>query len=472
MASDTSLTCYKCGKEISKKDYITCMDCGYHFHLDCTSIGDKLFYLMTSDTREKCKCDNCRYGQTSNKIQINIPTENSFSSLLEEELSMINEQDSNTFVTQRRNRKNTSLPDLSAPFVSIDSSLQQKRKSSNSSLVNSTSDNLSVMELKLEIKRIQTELDIANNEIEKLNNTNTKLNKKNQEQEKIIKLYEKNTCIDYTYECERNRNKVNSPSMSTPLRKHKNIVSRKDNEPNKLLSQENMCLQNEKSILPSEINKTNTTNNPGRKLCLITSTSQDRKSSKLREHFARRFSCCHYRTPGGGIEQLSDGLQEKLKDFTIMDYCIIMVGESDFNISKNYQNIVTLLKQRLNDVQHTNIIVCLPTFKCKDYCNLFNKRVELFNDMLYRDNEKNEYCYILDSNNSLDYYSNEMFSQYSGKLNLNGLKTVLCDLDYLMFDIIVFNENNYLNNHHQNNICKLDASPESPVFSKISSFRT
>jgi hypothetical protein len=460
------LVCYECGKEIIRKDYITCIDCSYHFHLDCTSIGEKLFYLMTSDSRKKCKCDSCKRGQCSNNIvQVNVPTDNSFSSLLEHECSMANAQDLNIFVTQRRNRKR-SLPDLSASFISMNSSSHQTMKNSNSLPDFSLSENLSEKELKLEIKRLQTELDVANHEIENLNVINTQLNKKNQEQEKLIKLY-KNITIDDVNSI-RTTNIKNSYCMSTPLRIPMKKISGNESEPRESLSNEN--------IPPIEVNKSNTgclptiNNKAGRKICLITSVYQDRKSSKLSDHFAKGFSCCHYRTPGGGIEQLSDGLQEKLINFTMNDFCILMVGETDFNISKNYKKLVHLLKQRISGVKHTNIIVCLPTFKCNNYCNLFNKRIELFNRMFYRDNEINEYCYILDSNNNLE-YSYKMFSKYSGKLNLNGLKIVLSDLDYLVnyiiFDIIEYSEQCMYDCHYTKTVL----SHAGPVLQNVS-FRT
>jgi hypothetical protein len=68
-------------------------------------------------------------------------------------------------------------------------------------------------------------------------------------------------------------------------------------------------------------------------------------------------------------------------------------------------------------------------------------------------------------------YSYKMFSKYSGKLNLNGLKIVLSDLDYLVnyiiFDIIEYSEQCMYDCHYTKTVL----SHAGPVLQNVS-FRT
>ncbi|XP_063837210.1 uncharacterized protein LOC135086410 [Ostrinia nubilalis] len=139
---------------------------------------------MSTEGKKKYKCDRCRSLQVQNNIQINVPTDNSFNSLQEDEENETS-HDSN-FVTLRRNKKQSSLPDLSASFLSTENTLYYLESKNVNSLPDlSSEENVLVNELKLEIKRLQTELDIAHNEIANLNVPNTELNKKIQEQQKM-----------------------------------------------------------------------------------------------------------------------------------------------------------------------------------------------------------------------------------------------------------------------------------------------
>jgi hypothetical protein len=84
------------------------------------------------------------------------------------------------------------------------------------------------------------------------------------------------------------------------------------------------------------------------------------------------------------------------------------------------------IQKQLSSVQHTNIVICSPTFKINEYSSLFNQRVEIFNNLLHKHNLKNEYHYILDCNLNLS-YDMEMFS-WRGNVNKNGFMTIFNDL--------------------------------------------
>lgn len=164
------------------------------------------------------------------------------------------------------------------------------------------------------------------------------------------------------------------------------------------------------------------------KLCVISNYSHY-MIELIKQEFPSGNTCV-YLTPGAGTRQLFGGLQDKLRDFTLNDFCIICIGDKDFKTSTNYFNLVKLIQEQLSLVQHTNIIICLPTFKLNQYSSLFTKRVEIFNSLMYKNNLKQETSYILDSNLNLS-YNNSMFTQ-TGNLNRQGFITVFNDLIQLM----------------------------------------
>ncbi|CAG5006123.1 unnamed protein product [Parnassius apollo] len=322
---------------------------------------------MATENRKKLKCDGLTYNKTPapTTIQVNIPTGNSFHSL--SDIDTETSQESIYYITQRKKQKQTSQENLTTSYWSRNSNSLPDF----SRII--TSDNLQV--LKLELMRLQTELNIANNEIKNLNAINTELNKKNQEQEKIIELY-KTINVD-----ELNPSKVlTNPCMSTPLGNQSEKVKRYPSYKKEFPLPED---GNKKHIatIPIHANKRDFTSrnniidtskpinytekhifNTKPNICIISGISNHKQSSIKRDKMMEQSAAySHYRTPGGDIDQLSRGLQEKLANFTLNDFCILMIGDTDFKVSKNYKNIVYILKQRILAVQHTNIIICLPT---------------------------------------------------------------------------------------------------------------
>lgn len=111
-----------------------------------------------------------------------------------------------------------------------------------------------------------------------------------------------------------------------------------------------------------------------------------------------------------------------------------MVGEKDFETSQNYSLLVKNIRNKLISLNHTNFVVCLPTFKCGKLSELFNRRIEIFNKLLHFDIQKYEYAYLLDSNLHLT-YDYQMFGGPQGVLNNKGMLNVLSSLKSLIFDI-------------------------------------
>lgn len=432
-----ALLCKKCNESIIKRDYIVCCDCGNEYHLDCTSISKKLFYLMASASKKKCKCDECKYiDESTNKNVINVPTTNSFECLPDESDEDISGR--NEYVTLRKKKQhNISLPDITASFISTSEMNESGRlnRTSHSNPDRNNGNYLLIEELKSEIEMLRRELDIAHNEVDDLMITNQELLKKTKKQENIIKLYKTVSTDDLIIS-----NKSIRSYISTPI-STRNKTSRKCE---KFIT--STCVKNKLKLeldKPQDSNdwpsttaardKTSWKPKSTTKVCLISNINSRRKKNILRQQL-EDFQVCHYLMPGAGIEHLLNGIETKLESFTSTDYCVIMMGESDFFVSKNYNSVVNNIRQKLKDVQHTNIIFCLPTFRYLCDANIYNARLEIFNKLLYYNNLEHEYCYILDSNLNLS-YSLDMFSNYTGKINNIAFKKIVSDLNMLMLCI-------------------------------------
>lgn len=78
--------------------------------------------------------------------------------------------------------------------------------------------------------------------------------------------------------------------------------------------------------------------------------------------------------------------------------CLIMIGEKDFEETNNYLDIIYLIKKQLENIQNTNIILCLPTYRYGKYNTMYNWRVEHFNNLLYLDTQHHGYAVTYDTN--------------------------------------------------------------------------
>lgn len=175
---------------------------------------------------------------------------------------------------------------------------------------------------------------------------------------------------------------------------------------------------------PASSSKIETKERTG-KLCLI-STNKKHKILDFAEKNFQNKEVCHYLTSDVGVLQLLNGLEHKIKTFTFDDYCVIFIGQTDFHETQQYYKIVTRMRNILQNLQHTNIILCAPTFKL-GYNMLMNHRIELFNNLLYLDNCTHEYAYLFDSNAYLA-YNKSMFNMMTRQINKNGVKCIFNNL--------------------------------------------
>lgn len=172
--------------------------------------------------------------------------------------------------------------------------------------------------------------------------------------------------------------------------------------------------------------------NTKRKLCIV-SANKSNKILSIAKNTFQNCEFCHYVSPNCGTEQLINNLEKKLIEYTMNDFCIILIGEKDFHKTANYVDIIIKLREKLQKIQHTNIIICVPTFKLSDRSTLFNWRIETFNNLLHLDLQTYNYATAFDSNLDLC-YDFTMFSKFSRKINDRGMRNVFHNLSVTIAD--------------------------------------
>lgn len=282
-------------------------------------------------------------------------------------------------------------------------------------------ENDEVRELKLEIDKLNLELKAAHETINKLSIENMDLKKTATDGIKC------NTMISTPGRS----SKQSTPKNKKQWKKLKIPQFSKENTQHNMTS---VCTtpialtstncQNTQSIPKTELSSQK------RKLCIISSNKQNKLLSIAEDKF-EDFQLCHYLTPYCGIQTLIKNLNMKLTDYSKEDYCIILIGDEDFNKAKNYTDLIVHIRETLFSIQHTNVILCLPTYKYKNFSQLFNCRIEMFNNLLYSDIQAHKYVTLFDTNFDLsaDY---TMFSRRHGSLNNNGMLNVLNNLEKLV----------------------------------------
>lgn len=342
-------------------------------------------------------------------------------------ITAINESQNETF-----DDTVNSLPDLSSD-CNNDSQQQQIRK------------------LKEQIDNLELELSSAHQEIESLSLENNNLKQvnfdlqgKNEMYKKLIQSpVKKLKNSTPSKNCLKTHKQTQTDaSVTTNKREHKmtstdipKTTTVRETQQHSTEGRDNFCSslkmkQTSPKVSPSLSYKTDTTGNRN-KLCIISSNNFN-KILPIAEDTLPNFELCHYLKTNCGIENLINNLHMKLANYSERDFCVIFIGEEDFRITKNYTNLIVNIRETLTAIRHTNIIICLPTYKCSEYTSMFNWRIEVFNNMLYLDNQTHQYAFLLDSNLELTY---EMFSYYTGRLSNNGMKNICHHLDILITDI-------------------------------------
>ncbi|CAH1647313.1 unnamed protein product [Spodoptera littoralis] len=171
------------------------------------------------------------------------------------------------------------------------------------------------------------------------------------------------------------------------------------------------------------------------KLCILSNCDRNCSIRAIEEIFGNHFECCRYLLTNGSIERLLNNISNKLLNYNINDYCIIMLGNTDIKTSSNYIEFVKVMRKSLQHITNTNIIICSPTYICG--APIYNYKVELFNNLLYQDLQKeNSYAYYFDSNSYLAY---DMFTSKTGQINTKGIKTLYNNImENIKIDIKIY----------------------------------
>ncbi|KAL0859710.1 hypothetical protein ABMA27_010072 [Loxostege sticticalis] len=455
------VSCAQCHKVIKQKQYLKCSQCNLAYDLKCTG-KEKLYYLMDKDRKTKWICDKCKRKKTTTKnyttpvsskptekqsqdktkkthankkpmecdslnfnattsatpndtlhdntdnitrrkkntTVINIPTDNSFDSL-QTDLDNYEEQDITCSTPQQLNRSCPTIMvkshlDYEALHAKLDC-LQQKYVSAENQIELLLSENFTLKKTIEEYKSKLSNLTSIYKNIEQPSASKSKSDSARKSSRKKIRKYMNDS---------QNTESFHGSSTEEVI----NVIPQAD------------CT--EKGLKP--------------KISILSSSSNNNILKTVINTFQDEYDLCHFKTPHRGVLDLLQTIDEKTRNFTKDDFCVIMIGEKDFETSQNYKGLVKNIRNRLIALNKTNVILCLPTFKCGRLTQLFNRRIEIFNRLLYLDIQEREYAYLLDSNLHLT-YDYHMFSGPQGIININGIKNIMTNLKYLIDDINLYN---------------------------------
>lgn len=422
--------CGKCAKPISNARFLKCSGCTTDYHLPCTSVSEarfNTFYATNKEKKGSWKCKTClRKGQakprtsspkpssstsidymtpTKNitvrkKPVVNVTTENSFQYLSTEE----DETDLDSI-----NMGNRSCPDAGTNHRE---ELEEMRKT---------------------IQYLQEKLEAADNEIANLLLENGTLKKKMESCEQKVD--------NLTRICKSTPKSTHNFKSSQENRKTQRSSKSSRKEPRKLEYAEERNSTSEKSLREIEIsekpnirdNSHLETQNNKTKLCLISNQKYIGTLAAIEGTFDSNVDYCHYSTPNCELNAVLKTLNNKLINFTMSDYCVLLLGEIDFKGKHDNTELVRNIRNVVQKITHTNVIICLPTYICG--APIYNYVVEMFGKLLINDIQIDNYCYVFDTNQDLSF---DMFSYYSGGLNKYGIRNVFLNIQKFITEIKTF----------------------------------
>lgn len=329
-----------------------------------------------------------------------------------------------------------------------------------------------VRALKEEIQKLVSQLDSAHKEIDILNLENSKLRCTNEDLIKKNQLYKKVTTIS---PIKRNQStpKRNPPLTNCKTKQtqtdaqlyipkstqhsfvHQIGINQPPSEGSNLPDMEPNVVYN---VLPSHTTTEGTTttehamgsttkqklileNTFFNKVCIVSANNVNNILG-IAENTFQNSKICHYCMPNAGAAELLASLDKKLVDYTLNDYCIVLLGEKDFLESNNYEKLVNHIKGKIENVMHTNVILCSPNFKLNWNVNLFNTRIEAFNRLMSQSNQTFKYTCLFDTNKHLE-YNYKMFSKHTGKVNNRAIVNIFQNLNrYIQLPLNSEYENN------------------------------
>lgn len=382
----------------------------------------------------------------------------------------------NDNITYRKTYKSSSFTDLSSTINSSDKSIIDTTMMSIPDSLNDNTDLIN--DLNEQIKTLKMQLSSAHQEIENLNIENFRLksdlqnmikttntlkiicstpNRKNMSPAQKIKTLNLDTnqsceTIEETLSKSQTNRVVNNPIMlhketqttildklspqtNPPTEMNKtpsvdnisncHINHRATNEIIELTSTTNSNIMNrtEGATCPNYTTLTTqmktTKQTPKRKLCILSNSNLKGRLHDIEDIFAANFKYCSYHLPNCTLERLLYNINNKLHNYTLNDYCIILIGERDFKQTDTFIELVQHIRECLQPITHTNIILSVPTYKLG--APIYNYKIEMFSNLLHLDILNNKYAYIFDTNYELTY---DMFSSKTGSITNYAMKQI------------------------------------------------
>lgn len=474
--------CYKCKTKIENREFLNCGTCSNSFHVNCTTVSIKRFYnTMKPSSKANWKCDTCsRNPQKVQKITTNNETSVSTDGKQKKSttppsphLAVYSNAVGDTTLEQTHQlsdipssdeTQTTSTPLPSNQKITENITYRKKYEIINIHTSNSFESLISDDELfeDIEGSTVQNVNSLnrscPNLQLEKEDDTKQKLKQRNDELENRIlisdKLYnelllENDDLRKKISEQETKINRLTTICTSTTKKKQQ-VKQQKINKKKLKFSKETFSgtasnIYNNENVTTGQagidedahvMDKTvlTTENVDTPKICILSSNKNNKIMTTAQRIFSDEFSIIHYLKPGGGTVNLVNEIDKHLTGFTKRDFCIVFISEEDFKKTNDYFVLISSLREKLQKITYTNIVVVLPTYKYGIGFNIYNWRIGTFNNLLWHDNEIHGYAYIHDSNLKLKYdYS--MFKKYSGTLNNYGYNSIFKDLDELMTGI-------------------------------------
>lgn len=227
--------------------------------------------------------------------------------------------------------------------------------------------------------------------------------------------------------------KISCSPAKKPLTPKKKLQIKKKltqtDSPNNKLTDKNPSPSMSNQIPSHHITTSKTTqvSSKNSRICILSSNKRNNIRSIAEDTLTEQTTICHYLMPHCKTEKLIYNIEAKLLDFTMNDFCVILLGEEDFATTNDYFSLIYEIRATLEKVKHTNVIICTPTFKNSYYVNLFNFRVENFNNLIYLDILEHEHAYLLDSNKNLT-YDYKSFDRRTGRITNTGMRIIFNDI--------------------------------------------
>ncbi|PZC74714.1 hypothetical protein B5X24_HaOG207339 [Helicoverpa armigera] len=357
-----------------------------------------------------------------------------------------------TFRKKPKDSTKTSLNGTNANSTSIDGSTDSLPD------ISADDNTLLLQQLKLQIEDLTTKLDAAHEEINYLSLQNNELKRSLREVTSKGDILQKQTAKSKNKITPNKKLRLTTPPSSsqdiTPI-KQQNDQARTTSTPLKQITLSPSSAQSPQQLTSNDQDvKSKTSQNNKNKLCILNTENKKGSLSIIEDTFSKHFDFCHHIMHNCSTKILVQDIDQKLENFTIRDYCIIFIGQTDVKEENKHLSIINELKDSLCRIKHTNIILCLPTYVTG--APIYNYKAELFGKLLCLAFQNNDSVYLFDTNY---YLTLEMFSVTTGKINKLGLKNVYnWILDNILVDLKMLSDNpREINKTLQ---CNLDNTPE------------